>query len=315
MNVNMKEPLWVERYRPTRVEDCILPERIKRQFTDIVARGEIPNMILSGGPGTGKTTVARAMCAELGVDYIVINTSEDTGIDTLRGRIRDFASTASLMSDKRKCVILDEFDYASPNLQAGLRNAFEQFSKTCSFIMTCNYPNRIMEAIFSRATHISYEIKNDELPPLQAAFYKRCVQILNNEKVPFDPKSLIGVIAKYFPDNRRILGLLQTYSAGGAIDEGVLMTLNDVDVKPLIEAIRAKKFPEIRQWAVQNAQNDLSALYTKLYKAMLEVVDSKSIPELILILEDYQRYDSVVPDRELHVAAMCVNIMVQVTFK
>lgn len=314
MNFNKHEPLWVERYRPLKIDDCILPKSIKKQFKDIVETGSIPNMLLSGGPGTGKTTVARALCQELGVDWIVINCSEDTGIDVLRTRIRDFASTASF-SDAGKCIILDEADFMSANLQAGLRNATEAFSKTCSFIMTCNYPNRIIPALHSRTVQIAFDISAAEQPKLQAEFFMRTCEILKNENIKFDKTAVATLIQKFFPDNRRILGQLQQYARAGEIDAGILLDLQEVSIEALVKAMKSKTFKDVRQWCAENSGNDLGNLYTKLYKSLKDTVDPKSIPEAILILEDYQRFDSQVPDKELHIVAMAVQLMMALEFR
>lgn len=311
---NMKEPLWVERYRPTRIDDCILPKRIKAQFKDIVKEKHIPNLLLSGGAGTGKTTIARALCHELNVDWIIINCSEETGIDTLRTKIKDFASTVSF-SDNGKCVILDEFDYASPNLQAGMRNAMEAFSKTCSFILTCNYANRIIDALKSRTVGISFENPKEEIPTLQATLFKRITEILENEKITFDQKAVVKLVQKYFPDNRRILGQLQQYGRAGEIDAGILLDLNDISIEGLVEAMKVKSFKDVKQWCAENSQNDLGNLYTKLFKNLPSQLKGESIPEAILIINDYQRHDGTVPDKELHCAALAVQLMLTLTFK
>lgn len=314
MNCDMRETLWVERYRPQYISECVLPASIKKQFNEIAEAGVIPNMMLSGGPGTGKTTIAKALCNELKVDWIIINTSEETGIDTLRTKIKNFASTASF-SDAGKCIILDEFDYASPNLQAGLRSAMEGFSKTCSFILTCNFPNRIIEPLHSRTVHIAFEIKKEEQPALQTAFFKRICDILEHEKVEFDKRAVAMLIQKFYPDNRKVLGQLQQYSRAGIIDAGILSDLQEITIETLIKAIKSKQFKEVRQWCAENAGNDLSNLYSRLYKVLKDHVETKSIPEAILILEDYQRYDSTVPDRELHIAALAVQLMMSLEFK
>lgn len=314
MDFNANENLWVEKYRPKTIEECILPKRIRAQFQDIVKSGSIPNLLLAGGAGTGKTTIARALCHELSMDWIIINCSEDSGIDLLRTRIRDFASTVSF-SDAGKCIILDEFDYASPNLQAGMRNAMEEFSKTCSFILTCNFPNRIIDPIHSRTVTISFEVSKEELQVLQTALYKRVLQILENENIKFDAKAVAKLIQKFYPDNRRVLGQLQQYGRSGEIDAGVLMDLNDIGIEALVEAMKKKSFKEVKQWCVENSQNDISNLYTKLYKALPSQIEGNSIPEAILIINEYQRYDSIVPDRELHCAALCVQLMMTLSFK
>lgn len=311
---NMQEPLWVERYRPTSIEECILPKRIKAQFKDIVDGKHIPNLLLSGGAGVGKTTIARALCQQLNVDWIIINCSEETGIDVLRNKIKDFASTVSF-SDNGKCIILDEFDYASPNLQAGMRNAMEAFSKTCSFILTCNYANRVIDALKSRTVGVSFENPKDEIPQLQATLFKRITEILNNEKITFDQKAVIKLVQKHFPDNRRILGQLQQYGRAGEIDSGILLDLNDIGIEELVSAMKAKSFKDVKQWCVENSQNDLSNLYTKLYRALPSQLEGPSIPDAIMIINDFQRYDSIVPDKELHCAAMAIQLMMSLTFK
>lgn len=314
MLCNMKEPLWVERYRPQTVDECILPEKLKIQFNDIVKEGRIPNLMLSGGAGVGKTTIAKALCNQLKVDWIVINCSEETGIDTLRTKIKDFASTVSF-SDDGKCIILDEFDYASANLQAGMRNAMEAFSQTCSFILTCNYANRIIPALHSRTVKVAFEISKADQPKVQAQFFQRICAILKNENIKFDQKAVATLLQKFFPDNRRILGQLQQYGRGGEIDAGILNDLAEISIDGLIKSMKGKKFAEVRQWCAENANNDLAALYTKLYRGLKDHVDPQSIPSAILILEDYQRYDSIVADKELHIAAMCVALMMEVQFK
>lgn len=314
MKCNQSEPLWVERYRPKSIAECILPKSIKKQFEDILATNRMPNLILSGGAGTGKTTVAKALCDELGLDWIVINASEENGIDVLRTKIKDFASTVSF-SDNGKCVIMDESDHLTNSAQAAFRGMIEAFSKTCSFVFTCNYPNRMIDPLFSRSVHISFEIPKDEALTLQAQFFKRVIAILQNENVGFDQKAVATLIQKFFPDNRRVIGQLQHFARAGSIGPEILMELQEVSIESLINSMKAKQFKDVRQWCADNSDNDLSNLYSKLYKGLKDYIDSDSIPEAILILEDYQRYDSVVPDKELHLAAMCVNLMSQVVFK
>ncbi|MNE25875.1 replication factor C small subunit [compost metagenome] len=311
---NMQEPLWVERYRPQTIADCILPKKLKKQFEDIVKSGRIPNLLLTGTAGTGKTTVAKALCNELNVDWIIINASEDNGIDLIRNKIRDFASTVSF-SDSGKCVILDEADALTPAAQSALRGGLESFSQTCSFVFTCNYPSKIIDPLHSRTVRVDYEIPKAEQPAIQAAFFKRVCSILENEKIKFDQMAVATLIQKFFPDNRRILGQLQQYGRGGEIDAGILNDLQEVSIDGLIKSMKSKKFAEVRQWCAENSNNDLGTLYTKLYKALKDTVEPASIPEAILILEDSQRYHTTVPDLELHVAAMCVSLMSSVSFK
>lgn len=314
MQCNMQEPLWVERYRPQTIADCILPKKLKKQFEDIIKGGRIPNLLLCGTAGTGKTTVAKALCNELKVDWIIINASEDNGIDLIRNKIKDFASTVSF-SDAGKCVILDEADALTPAAQSALRGGLESYSQTCSFIFTCNFPGKIIDPLHSRTVRVDYDIPKAEQPGIQAAFFQRVCAILANEKIKFDQIAVATLIQKFFPDNRRILGQLQQYGRGGEIDAGILNDLAEVSIDGLIKSMKSKKFSEVRQWAAENSNNDLGSMYTKLYKALKDNVDGPSIPEAILVLEDYQRYHTTVPDLELHVAAMCVTLMGSVTFK
>jgi len=314
IDCNMKEPLFVERYRPQRIADCILTKKLNTEFTDIIKGGRIPNLLLCGTAGTGKTTAAKALCQELGVDWIIINASEDNGIDTIRNKIRDFASTVSF-SDAGKCVILDEADALTAAAQSALRGGLESYSQTCSFIFTCNYPNRIIDPLHSRTVRVDFEIAKSEQPVIQAKFFQRVCAILANENIKYDQTAVATLIQKFFPDNRRILGQLQQYGRGGEIDAGILNDLQEVSIDGLIKSLKAKKFADVRQWCAENSTNDISSLYTKLYKSLKEHIDPQSIPEVVLILEDYQRYDSIVPDKELHIAAMCVTLMSSVTFK
>lgn len=311
---NMKEPLWVERYRPQKIADCILPDNIKKQFEEIIASGRIPNLLLSGSAGTGKTTGGKALCNELGVDWIIINASEDNGIDLIRNKIKDFASTVSF-SEAGKCVILDEADALTQAAQSALRGALETYSQTCSFIFTCNFPGRIIDPLHSRTSRIDFTIGKTDRPAIQMKFFERVCAILKNEGVTYDELTVATLINKFFPDNRRILGELQKYGRGGAIDAGILNDLQEVSIETLVKAMKAKKFAEVRQWCAENSGNDLASMYKRLYTSLKDYVEPASIPEAILVLEDYQRYDGVVPDKELHIAAMCVALMMSVTFK
>ena len=317
MRYNEKEALWVERYRPFKVEDCILPHRIKIQFEDIIKSREIPNMLFYGSAGVGKTTIAKAICKELDVDWMIINISEESGIDTLRTKIRDFASTLSLTGDDsvRKCVILDEFDHASSSLQAGLRGFIETFSKTCSFVMTCNFPNRIIEPIHSRTVGFDFGINKSESMKMQAQMFKRVGDILANENVEFDKKVVVRLIQKFFPDNRRIINQLQQYSKCGVIDEGILMNMEEMSIEQLVTAMSSKKFKDVRQWCAENAKNDLTNTYTLLYHELRNFIEPKSIPEAIITIADYQKYDSVVPDKEIHICALATELMMSVEFQ
>lgn len=308
------EILWVERYRPAKVSDIVLPKTLKNQLEHIVETGTLTNLLLCGSPGTGKTTVARALCNELGLDWIILNMSEDRGIDTLRTTIRDFASTSSL-SGKGKCVIMDEADYMSATAQAAFRSFLEEFSKTCRFILTCNYPNKLIEAIHSRTVKLVFDFTTKEKELCQVQMYKRICKILDHEEVEYNPSAVVAVIAKYFPDNRRILGQLQEFSRRGAINESVLEDLNLFGIDDLIKHLKAKKFKDITQWVVENTDGDLASLYGTLYRNLKEHINPQSIPECVLILEEYQRHHSIVPDKELHLTALCVRLMVDLEFK
>ena len=315
MRHNERETIWVEKFRPDRVEDIILPQRIKAQFEDIVKGNEVPNMLLYGGAGVGKTTTAKALCKEVDTDWLIINISEESGIDTLRTKIRDFASTLSLTGkDKKKCVILDEFDHASNALQAGLRGFIESFSKTCSFVMTCNFPNRIIDPVKSRLVCIDFGVTKEESMKMQAQMFKRVSAILDFEQIPFDKRVVVKLVQKFYPDNRRILNQIQQYSKAGEIDEGILLNIEEMSVEKLVLAMKGKKFKDVRQWCAENAKNDLTNTYTMLYAELKNFVEPSSVPQAVITIGDYQRYDSVVPDKEIHICALATQIMMEVDF-
>jgi len=315
MRHNERETIWVEKFRPDRVEDVILPQRIKAQFEDIVKGNEVPNMLLYGGAGVGKTTTAKALCKEVDTDWLIINISEESGIDTLRTKIRDFASTLSLTGkDKKKCVILDEFDHASNALQAGLRGFIESFSKTCSFVMTCNFPNRIIDPVKSRLVCIDFGVTKEESMKMQAQMFKRVSAILDFEQIPFDKRVVVKLVQKFYPDNRRILNQIQQYSKAGEIDEGILLNIEEMSVEKLVLAMKGKKFKDVRQWCAENAKNDLTNTYTMLYAELKNFVEPSSVPQAVITIGDYQRYDSVVPDKEIHICALATQIMMEVDF-
>jgi len=315
MRHNERETIWVEKFRPDRVEDIILPQRIKAQFEDIVKGNEVPNMLLYGGAGVGKTTTAKALCKEVDTDWLIINISEESGIDTLRTKIRDFASTLSLTGkDKKKCVILDEFDHASNALQAGLRGFIESFSKTCSFVMTCNFPNRIIDPVKSRLVCIDFGVTKEESMKMQAQMFKRVSAILDFEQIPFDKRVVVKLVQKFYPDNRRILNQIQQYSKAGEIDEGILLNIEEMSIENLVLAMKGKKFKDVRQWCAENAKNDLTNTYTMLYAELKNFVEPSSVPQAVITIGDYQRYDSVVPDKEIHICALATQIMMEVDF-
>ena len=307
MQANREQFLWVEKYRPRIIRDCILPDALKKTFQEFVDQDNIPNMLLSGTAGTGKTTIARALCEELGCDYIIINGSEESGIDVLRTKIKDFASTVSL-AGKVKVVILDEADYLNPNsTQPALRGFIEEFSKNCRFIFTCNFANRIISPLHSRTTVIDFRLTKQDRPQMAAKFFKRVVDILNTENITHNPKVVAEIVNKYFPDYRRVLNELQRYSASGTIDEGILVNISDANMKELIQALREKDFKKMRTWVVNNLDNDPNVLFRKLYDTLMtEVVQ---VPQLILLLADYQYKAAFVADAEINLVACLTEIM------
>lgn len=306
--------VWVEAYRPQSIDDCILPDALKATFKEFVAQDNIPNMLLcSASGGTGKTTVARALCEDLGCDYILINGSEESGIDVLRTKIKDFASTVSL-NGKIKVVILDEADYLNPNsTQPALRGFIEEYSKNCRFILTCNFKNRIIPQIHSRTTVIEFKISKEEKPKVAAKFFKRITEILKNENVDFDQKVVAEVLNKHFPDFRRILNELQRYSSSGKIDAGILASISDANMKDLMNALKDKDFKKMRSWVVNNLDNDPSVLFRNIYDALLPEV--KQVPQLVLLLADYQYKAAFVADPEINLVACLTEIMASCEMK
>ena len=310
----MEHLLWVEKYRPQKVEDCILPDAIKTTFLDYVARKEIPNLLLSGSAGVGKTTIAKALCEEVGCDYIVINGSDESGIDVLRTKIKNYASSVSLMGG-RKVVIIDEADYLNPNsTQPALRGAIEEFSSNCSFIFTCNFKNRIIDPIHSRCSVIDFKI-NGNKAKMAASFMKRVEWILEQEKVTYDKDVVAAVIMKHFPDNRRVLNELQRYSVSGSIDKGILSNIADVELGSLITALKSKDFASTRKWVTSNLDNDPVKIYRKLYDGLYEILKPGSVPQLVLILAKYQYQAAFVSDHEINMVACLTEIMVDCEFK
>jgi DNA polymerase III delta prime subunit len=309
------EFLWCEKYRPTSIEQCILPKSVKTTFLEILKTGELPNMMFSGTAGVGKTTVARALCNELDLDYIVINGSEEGNIDTLRGKIKQFASTVSLQGGY-KVVILDEADYLNPqSTQPALRGFIEEFSKNCRFILTCNFKNRIIEPLHSRCSVYEFNIPNAEKPALAAGFFKRLNNILDQEGVTYEPKALAVLIEKYFPDWRRVLNECQRYSISGKIDAGVLVNLSDENIKSLMKSLKEKDFKTMRNWVVNNIDTEPQAIFRRIYDSMLDHIQPQSIPQVVLILADYQYKNSFVADHEINVVACMTEIMASVDWK
>jgi len=306
--------LWVEKYRPRKVEDCILPDAIKNTFKEYVNRKEIPNLLLTGSAGVGKTTIAKALCNEVDCDFIVINGSDESGIDVLRNKIKNYASSVSL-SGGRKVVIIDEADYLNPNsTQPALRGAIEEFSNNCSFIFTCNYKNRIIDPIHSRCTVIEFKV-NGNKAKLAALFFKRVEWILQQEKVTYDKEVVAAVVMKHFPDNRRILNELQRYSVSGSIDKGILAQVSDVQVQELIKSLKEKDFAAMRKWVTGNLDNDPVRIYRKIYDSLYEFLKPESIPQIVLIISKYQYQAAFCADQEINLVACLVEIMVESEFK
>ncbi len=314
-NVETQHYLWVEKYRPSKIDECVLPEDIKSIFSDIVRSGESQNLLLCGGPGCGKTTVAKALCKELGTDYLMINCSEDGNIDTLRTKIRNFASTVSLTNQK-KVVILDEFDYSNAqSTQPALRGFIEEFSKNCRFILTCNFKNRIIEPIHSRCTVVNFTMPSKEKPKLAIQILDRIKTILDNEGVPYEEKVLVGLVMKYFPDFRRIINELQKYSVSGTIDVGILSDVSEIKIKELASSMKKKDFTSVRKWVIENLDNDQTHIFRKIYDGMNTYVIASSVPQSILILADYQYKSAFVADHEINLTACLVELMMECEFK
>jgi DNA polymerase III delta prime subunit len=310
----MEHLLWVEKYRPAKIEDCILPDGIKETFQEFVKRKEIPNLLLSGTAGVGKTTVAKALCNEVGCDYIIINGSDESGIDVLRNKIKNYASSVSLMGG-RKVVIIDEADYLNPNsTQPALRGAIEEFASNCSFIFTCNFKNRIIDPIHSRCSVIDFKI-NGSKPKLAAQLFKRVENILSQEGVTYDKEVVAAVITKHFPDNRRILNELQRYSVAGTIDKGILASVSDIQLADLLRALKEKDFASARKWVTNNLDNDPARIFRKLYDSLYESLKPQSVPQLVLILAKYQYQAAFVADSEINLIACLTEIMVDCEFK
>lgn len=313
MSVEKEQFLFVEKYRPRKIDDCIFPDEQFQTFKQFVDRGEIPNMLLCGGAGMGKTTVARALCEELGCDYIVINGSEESGIDVLRTKIKDFASSVSF-SGKTKVVILDEADYLNPqSTQPALRAFIEEFSSNCRFIFTCNYKNRIIPALHSRTTVIEFLISKKDRPVIANRFMKRLQQILEQEGIEYNSQVVAALLTKHFPDYRRVLNELQRYSVSGVIDEGILVDVQNIDMKQLTTTLKERDWGNMRKWVAENVDNDPHIIFRKIYDQYFDKV--KNPAPLILLLADYQYKSAFAVNQEINLAAALTEMMASLEWK
>jgi len=311
----METFLWVEKYRPITVESCILPSELKETFGEYVKNKSIPNLVLSGGPGVGKTTIAKAMIEQIGATYIMINGSEESGIDVLRTKIKNFASTVSL-SGGRKYIILDEADYLNAqSTQPALRGFMEEFHKNCGFILTCNYKNRLIEPLHSRCSVIDFVIPNKEKPILAKEFFGRVTDILKKENIKYDKRVVVELATKYFPDWRRILNELQRYSASGQIDAGLLVNISEVNIHDLMVSLKKKEFTNVRKWIVQNLDNDPIRIYRLIYDSLYDFVDDSTIPHAVVFIGDYSYKSAFVADQEINLLACLTEMMAQCKFK
>ena len=311
----MEKFLWVEKYRPTSVDECILPSNLKQTFKEFVKQKTIPNLILSGGAGVGKTTVANAMLNEIGATTMMINGSEESGIDVLRTKIKNFASTSSLEGG-RKYLILDESDYLNPqSTQPALRGFMEEFHKNCGFILTCNYKNRLIEPLHSRCSGVDFRIPKGEINKLCTQFFKRVKSILDEEAIKYDDKVILELITKYFPDWRRTLNELQKYSVSGQIDSGILVNLSEVNINELMDALRKNEFTTVRKWIVNNLDNDPNRMFRVIYDSLYDYLDGSTIPHAVIIIGDYSYKSAFVADQEINMLACMTELMGAVKFK
>lgn len=304
------EFLWVEKYRPKTVEECILPSRLKDIFQQYVDQESIPNLMLTGSAGVGKTTVAKAMCDQIGLNHLIINSSEQRGIDVLRTTIKNYASTVSLTGG-RKVIILDEADYLTPEAQAALRGMIEQFSNNCTFIFTCNFKSRLIDALHSRCSVVDFTLVGDEKKEMAVSFFKRLKTILDNEKITYESAVLAKIVDKYFPDYRRTLNELQRYSNSGSIDAGIVAQLSDIrKIGELVTSLRAKDFGAMRKWVVSNSDIDPARVFRKIYDSLYEFFKPESIPQAVVILAKYQYQAAFVADQEINLVACLTELMV-----
>ena len=312
-----KEFLWVEKYRPSVVKDCILPDTTRKVFQGFVEQGELPNLLLSGTAGVGKTTIAKAMCDEIGASYIIINGSDEGRfLDTVRNRVRQFATTVSLTSGaSHKVVIIDEADNTTNDVQLSLRTAVEEFHSNCRFIFTCNFINKIIEPLHSRCTVVDFRIKPEQATQLQGEFFKRLRSILTSEKVEYDDRVLAKLIKRYYPDWRRLINECQRYAATGSITSAILVDVADVNLDALLSSLKKKEFTTVKSWVVQHMDNDPTMVMRKIYDSLYGVLKPSSIPEAVLIIAKYMNSIPIVPDQEVNLLACLTEIMMSCEFK
>jgi len=313
----MKKFLWVEQYRPTTVDDCILPQHIKDSFKGFLEQGELPNLLLAGSAGVGKTTVAKALCEEIGASYIVINGSDEGRfLDTVRNRVRQFATTVSLTSGAaHKVVIIDEADNTTNDVQLSLRTAVEEFHNNCRFIFTCNFPNKIIDPLHSRCTVINFKISNEAKMELQGSFFQRIKFILEDNDVKYQDKVIAKLVTRFYPDWRRLINETQRYAASGEISAAVLADVQDINIDGLMKAMKNKEFMTVRKWTVDNLNNEPDIVYRKIYDACYNVLKGPSIPEAVLIVAKYLRDVEHVPDQEINLLACLTELMMSCEFK
>ena len=312
-----KEFLWVEKYRPNKVKDCILPDTTRKVFQGFVEQGELPNLLLSGTAGVGKTTIAKAMCDEIGASYIIINGSDEGRfLDTVRNRVRQFATTVSLTSGaSHKVVIIDEADNTTNDVQLSLRTAVEEFHSNCRFIFTCNFINKIIEPLHSRCTVVDFRIKPEQATQLQGEFFKRLRSILTSEKVEYDDRVLAKLIKRYYPDWRRLINECQRYAATGSITSAILVDVADVNLDALLSSLKKKEFTTVKSWVVQHMDNDPTMVMRKIYDSLYGVLKPSSIPEAVLIIAKYMNSIPIVPDQEVNLLACLTEVMMSCEFK